>query len=79
MNTHDYDTLTVRLGDHAATNSALADATEADSQSTSPDVLAQRLARHALHHSATLTPEAGAALAVEWPAPAAPSGWCGGR
>ncbi|MGW3177779.1 hypothetical protein ACWDD9_00750 [Kitasatospora sp. NPDC001119] len=67
--TYDYDTLVGQLGDHAAGNGAMAYGTEADSPSTSPHLLTQRLARHAVHHGATLTPEAGGAVAVEWPRP----------
>ncbi|MFE2410817.1 hypothetical protein ACFXDE_20985 [Kitasatospora sp. NPDC059408] len=70
MNTRDqYEALQVQLGDHAAMTGAKAYATEDDSPSTSPHVLAQRLARHSVHHGATVTPEAGGAVTVEWPRP----------
>ncbi|MFI2609682.1 hypothetical protein [Kitasatospora sp. NPDC018619] len=70
MNTRDtYDAHVDQLGDHAAVNGAKAYATENDSPSTSVDVLAQRLARHAVHHGATLTPGPGGAVTVEWPRP----------
>ncbi|MFI1521639.1 hypothetical protein [Kitasatospora cineracea] len=71
MNTRDtYAELVQQLGDHAAMNGARAYATEDDSPSTSAFALAQRLARHALHHGATITPGPGGAVTVEWPRPA---------
>ncbi|WP_406111239.1 hypothetical protein [Kitasatospora purpeofusca] len=70
MNTRDlYETLRVQLGDHAVMNGAQAYATEDASPSTSPAFLARRLGRHAAHHGATVTPEAGGAITVEWPRP----------
>ncbi|MFJ5233982.1 hypothetical protein ACIQBJ_29275 [Kitasatospora sp. NPDC088391] len=66
----DYSSLVLQLGDYAALNGALAYATEPDSPSTPPYVLASRLARHSLHHGATVTPEPCGALAIEWPRPA---------
>ncbi|MFJ7909046.1 hypothetical protein [Kitasatospora sp. NPDC096204] len=70
MNTRDtYAELLQQLSDHAAVNGARAYATEADGPSTSPDILAQRLARHAVHHDATVTPAPCGALTVEWPRP----------
>ncbi|MFJ1754210.1 hypothetical protein [Kitasatospora sp. NPDC088134] len=71
MNHRDtYAELVQQLGDHAAVNGAGAYGTEDDSPSTSAFALARRLARHALHHGATVTPRTGGAFTVEWPRPA---------
>ncbi|WP_031066986.1 hypothetical protein [Streptomyces sp. NRRL WC-3742] len=70
MNTRDqYDALAAQLREHASTHGVKAYATADDSPSTPPDTLAQRLARHATHHGATLTPGPGGAVTVEWPRP----------
>ncbi|WP_328953651.1 hypothetical protein [Kitasatospora purpeofusca] len=68
MNPRDtYDALAAQLRDHASAHGVLGYATADDSPSTSPDILAQRLARHATHHGATVTPCPGGAVTVEWP------------
>ncbi|MFD4397836.1 hypothetical protein [Kitasatospora sp. NPDC058478] len=70
MNTRDtYEALVTYLADYAAEHGALAYATENDSPSTSVNVLTQRIARHVTHHGATVSPEPGGVLTVEWPRP----------
>ncbi|WP_327065959.1 hypothetical protein [Kitasatospora sp. NBC_01302] len=64
-----YASIRATVRDHASTHGAKAYATNDDSPSSSPDVLAQRLARHGAHHVATVTPGPGGAVTVEWPRP----------
>ncbi|MFJ5924798.1 hypothetical protein ACIQF6_19570 [Kitasatospora sp. NPDC092948] len=69
MSTHQYGDVAAALREHATSNGAKEYATADDAPSTSPHVLALRLARHAVHHGAALTPGPGGAVTVEWPRP----------
>ncbi len=70
MNTSDaYDDIVHQLREHATDNGARAYGTEQDAPSVSPDILAQRLARHATSHGATITPGPGGAVTAEWTRP----------
>ncbi|MFJ7275299.1 hypothetical protein [Kitasatospora sp. NPDC098663] len=64
-----YDALVTYLSDYAAEYGARAYATEDGTPSTSVHALAQRLARHAAHHGAGISPESGGAITLEWPRP----------